>query len=51
MVAENKSDLVEQEVVDEEVARKEGKELGVIFAVTSQKNIRRINSLFVYSNY
>ena len=45
-IAANKSDLIEQEVVDEEEARNFGKELGAIFMNTSAKNTQGINSVF-----
>ena len=45
-IAANKSDLIEQEVVDEENARNFAKEIGAIFVSTSAKNSEGINSLF-----
>ena len=45
-IAANKSDLIEQETVDEEEARNFGKELGAIFTSTSAKNTMGINNLF-----
>ena len=45
-ISANKSDLIEQEAVDEEEARNFGKELGAIFMNTSAKNTQGINSLF-----
>ena len=45
-IAANKSDLIEQETVDEEEARNFGKELGAIFTTTSAKNTMGINNLF-----
>ena len=45
-ISANKSDLIEQENVDEEEARNFGKELGAIFVNTSAKNTQGINNLF-----
>ena len=45
-VAGNKSDLIEQEVVDEDNARQFASQLGAIFVGTSAKNIQTITSLF-----
>ncbi len=45
-MAGNKSDLIEQEVVDEEEARNFAKEIDAIFVSTSAKNSEGINSLF-----
>ena len=45
-IAANKSDLIEQETVDEEEARNFAKELNAIFISTSAKSSEGINSLF-----
>jgi len=45
-IAANKSDLIEQETVDEEEARNFAKELNAIFVTTSAKSSEGINSLF-----
>ena len=46
VIAGNKSDLIEQETVDEEEARNFAKELNAIFISTSAKSSEGINSLF-----
>ena len=45
-IAANKSDLIEQETVDEGEARNFAKELNAIFVTTSAKSSEGINSLF-----
>ena len=45
-VAANKSDLIDQEVVDEGEARDFAKEYGALFTSTSAKNTSGINNLF-----
>ena len=45
-IAGNKSDLIEQETVDEGEARNFAKELNAIFVPTSAKNSEGINNLF-----
>ena len=45
-IAGNKSDLIEQETVDEGEARNFAKELNAIFVSTSAKNSEGINNLF-----
>ena len=46
-IAANKSDLIDNEAVDEEVARKFANELGAIFVSTTAKQIEPINDLFI----
>ena len=46
-VAANKSDLIDQEVVDEGTARKFAEDLGAIFVSTTAKVIEPINDLFI----
>ena len=46
-IAANKSDLIDNEVVDEEMARNFAKELGAIFVSTTAKQIEPINDLFI----
>ena len=46
VIAGNKSDLIEQETVDEGEARNFAKELNAIFVTTSAKSSEGINSLF-----
>ena len=46
VVAGNKSDLIEQETVDEGEARNFAKEISAIFISTSAKNSEGINNLF-----
>ena len=45
-VAANKSDLIDQEVVDEGEARDFAKEYGALFTSTSAKNTSGVNNLF-----
>jgi len=47
VVAANKADLIEQEAVDEDEARKFAEGLGAIFATTSATTIGTINALFI----
>ena len=46
-VAANKSDLINQEAVEEEAARAFAKELGAIFVSTTATTVESINELFI----
>ena len=46
-IAANKSDLIDNEAVDEEAARKFADDLGAIFVSTTAKQIEPINDLFI----
>ena len=47
VICGNKSDLINQEKVDEEKAREYAKEIGALFCLTSAKNAYGINDLFI----
>ena len=46
-VAANKSDLIDHEAVDEEIARKFADDLGAIFVTTTATQIDPVNDLFI----
>ena len=47
LIAANKSDLIDNEAVDEEEARKFAESLGAIYASTTATKIEPINDLFI----